>query len=226
MRHVCVPCACAGGRLVATLGKSQVDNFELAGTAAPGGSQGAGGEAAVVPCAAAAPTQGAALHTIPCDRPGALVEFATSRSSRGVLELTGDTRAFGARAGLRERAGTKLCIGPLPSGNPTGQPTGQSAAPQAGLGPAPPAPTQIGLVPCGSAQALVFNVSTGRISPGGDSGMGCVTAVQKQQHDSAHAALVLAQCGQLITTPEALSNSRPPLPCRSATARVACLVSC
>jgi hypothetical protein len=137
--------------LVATLGKSQVDNFELDGTGSADGS------AAVRPCASMPPRQGAPLLTTPCDLPGALVGWTVSSTEpSGVLQL--------------RSVADELCIGIANS--------------------------NVSLLPCSSQSALVYDVATGRITPATteSSTQQCLTALQRQQHDSGPTQLAMQRC--------------------------------
>ena len=58
--------------LIATLGRSQIDNFELHGTSAGG--------AAVTPCGGTPPVDGSALSSTPCDYPGALTGWRVEKN--------------------------------------------------------------------------------------------------------------------------------------------------
>ena len=152
--------------LVSTLGKSQVDNFELTGAAAGG--------AAAMPCShTGAAAAGATLFSTPCDFPGARVQWVLSRSD-GRLNLR-------APASPPSSAGNgDVAVNPVASGNMC-------------IGVSDNAAKTIALVDCGSGGALVFNESTGRISPVGELSQ-CVTALQKQQTQQTPAGLVLLPC--------------------------------
>ena len=78
--------------LVATIGRSQVDNFELHGTSAGG--------AAAMPCGAGRtkPAAGSAVRSVPCDYPGALAGWSVDSENR-------------VRIGSSAQGGQQLCIG-------------------------------------------------------------------------------------------------------------------
>ena len=160
--------------IVATLGHSQVDNFKLAGTAVGG--------AAAAPCATAAPQDGSALVSTPCDYPGTVAGWTVAPAG-GAITL--GQRNSQARA---------------PSGAPpAGLCIGAGSAPQGGAAGSTnvASPPAITLVACGSADALLYNATTGQISPQGRAGQQCLAAVQKQQTATAAPGLILTACGGL-----------------------------
>jgi hypothetical protein len=55
------------------------------------------------------------------------------------------------------------------------------------------------LLPCSSGAALVYDVSTGQITPATTAGPAqqCLTAIQRKQHDSGSAQLVMQNCADL-----------------------------
>jgi hypothetical protein len=128
--------------LVSTLGRTQVDNFVLRGTATGG--------AAAEPCAATVPTTGNHLVSTPCDFPTSEVSWSVQSDGKVRLRPTRNTTSS---------TGQELCIGVRAAAATSSE--------------------NISLVQCGSVFALVFNRSTGRISPRANPQM-CVTAVQKQ----------------------------------------------
>ena len=156
--------------IAATIGRSQLDNFKLVGTA--------GGGAAAPRCGTAAPAAGSAVLTTPCDYPGTVAGWTVARGS-GAIQLGqsssgGDgSHAFGATAEPQ-----RLCLG---------------AAANVTEGGAGGAASSVALVACGSRSALVYNAATGRISPQGD-GSQCASAVQRTFEDAAPAAMVLRPC--------------------------------
>ena len=80
--------------LIATLGRSQVDNFELIGTADSG--------AAAAPCAGTGKFEGATLVSTPCDYPGTRAAWRASLSSGDAVLQLASSPAVGK---------LELCIG-------------------------------------------------------------------------------------------------------------------
>jgi hypothetical protein len=161
-----------------TIGLSQVDNFKLVGTASPGGA------AAAVPCQQTVPAVGSVVVSTPCDYPQARTQWETVAPGGGVIRLVpsrngshgssnGDVRRPAAAA-TTAAAQSELCLGV--SANAT----------EADDRP-------LTLVLCHSNSALIYDVSTGRISPRSDASH-CVTAVQRTSDDSSARQMVLSTC--------------------------------
>ena len=85
--------------IAATIGRSQVDNFKLVGTA--------GGGAAVPPCGSAAPATGSPVVSTPCDYPGTVAGWTVVPGS-GVIQL-------GLRRSIQANARPPLCLGAPPA---------------------------------------------------------------------------------------------------------------
>ena len=91
--------------LVATIGRSQVDNFELHGTSAGG--------AAAPPCGAVKnPAAGSAVSSTPCDYPGAHTGWSIDSENR-VLVAAASHGSGGSGGG----GGDQLCIGTPATGS-------------------------------------------------------------------------------------------------------------
>ena len=117
--------------IVSTLGLSQVDNFELVGTAD------LAGDAAAPRCKAGGATAGASVKSTPCDLPGTVAGWSLSKTN-GALQLRAPAHsAIGATSSTGGNGGSALCIGA-----------------QAGS-------VNVSVVECGSASELVFKESTG-----------------------------------------------------------------
>ena len=125
--------------IAATIGRSQVDNFKLVGTA--------GGGAAAPPCESAAPVAGNAAVLTPCDYPGTVAGWTVVPSSGAIQLGTGSGRRHDAASGTAAAEARPLCLGA--AANATESEEGDGAA------------SAVALVACGSESALVFNVATG-----------------------------------------------------------------
>lgn len=152
--------------IAATIGRSQVDNFKLAGTA--------GGGAAVSPCATEAPRKGSAVVTTPCDYPRTVAGWIVT--SGGAIQLGQPGSSPGDDSSTRVSTAVlqQLCVGVAPNATKSDD-------------------SAVALVACGSELALAYNVTTGRISPRGD-GSRCATAVQRTFNATGAATMVLSAC--------------------------------
>ena len=155
--------------IAATIGRSQVDNFELTGTA--------GGGAAVPPCGSEAPGTGSEVVTTPCDYPGALTGWTVARSGTIQLAQRGSSLGEESSAVFSTTTSQDLCVGLTANTTRSDD-------------------SAIALVACESELALVYSLATGRISPRGD-GSRCATAVQRTFNDTAAPTMVLSACAPI-----------------------------
>ena len=107
----------------------------------------------------------------PCDYPQTLAAWTLKRGG-------GDVRLKHKEGAGTNTGDVALCLGAAdPPTNPVGDPA-------------------VTLVACDAASVLMYNVTTGRISPTGN-GTDCVTAVQRGPHDTGAPAMKLSPCGAI-----------------------------
>jgi hypothetical protein len=159
--------------VAATLGTSQVDNFQLVGTAANG--------AAATPCANVAPSAGPPLVSTPCDYPATWAGWTVSKSG-GAIQLQGRPSQREHHLNVQHDGGDGLCVG------------WEGSISTSAVASALTATATATLVACGSANVLAYNGTTGQISPQGDH-TSCLTAVQRGEHDATAPALIVSPCG-------------------------------
>ena len=183
--------------IASTIGRSQVDNFKLVGTA--------GGGAAAPRCESPTLAPGCSVVTTPCDYPGTVAGWTVVPGS-GAIQLGGSgggsssssaARDGTAASGAVSAEAPPLCLGAAAT---TTESDSDGAA----------TTSAVTLVACGSEFVLVYSVATGRISPRGDGGGGgggggsssqCVTALQRSFNDTAAATMVLRPCAPMGQPP-------------------------
>ena len=185
--------------IVSTLGRTQVDNFKLVGTAGPEhGGRGEHAAPACNPAGGAPPHVGSVVASTPCDLPGAYTGWTLSSSGTdGAIELRnpssqppGRLTADAAGADVGDDPSTEnvagrtrsvvddgaLCIGV----------TGASAP-------------NVTVVQCGTDGALRYNRSSGQIVTAGAAPVQqCLTATQKPEtYGAGPPTIIVADCGKL-----------------------------
>ena len=218
--------------LVATIGTSQVDNFKIEGTAGntnanananANASANANGNAnanvnanaelqsdgdAVTACTTNAAQPGASVVSTPCDYPGTQAQWTVVASATGrqVVQLQEQSNANNANAGVNATAnGTSLCIGTVANvdANAGGAKKTKQISELGMLGLGNSNANGIGLVDCTSAQTLVFDATTGRVTNTNtntnttSTSTLCLTAMQKQGGGKTPPEMALTACGAI-----------------------------